>query len=95
MGICIHLVWSDVTVSDGACGVLQCTPLGGPVYCVYLGFMEPCARQGVQKLPIGSSDCPPPRKSLVKGERFLRYEGRPEHKNYTVPPNYTIAVTSH
>ena len=23
--------------------------------------------------------CPPPRKSLVKGERFIRFEGRPEH----------------
>ena len=38
----------------------------------------PCCLQGIQKLPIGSFTCPPPRKSLVKGERFLRYEGRPE-----------------
>ncbi len=39
----------------------------------------PCCLQGIQKLPIGSFTCPPPRKSLVKGERFVRSEGRPEH----------------
>ena len=36
-------------------------------------------KQGVRKIAIGSSSCPPPRKSLVKGERFVRFEGRPEH----------------
>ena len=33
------------------------------------------ARQQIQSRLIV---CPPPRKSLVKGERFIRSEGRPE-----------------
>ena len=33
------------------------------------------ARQQIQSRLI---ECPPPRKSLVKGERFIRSEGRPE-----------------
>ena len=33
------------------------------------------ARQQIQSILIV---CPPPRKSLVKGERFIRSEGRPE-----------------
>ena len=38
----------------------------------------PAERQGDEKLVYESFDCSPPRKSLVKGERFMRDEGKPE-----------------
>ena len=34
--------------------------------------------EGVQQIQCMLIICPPPRKSLVKGERFIRSEGRPE-----------------
>ena len=95
MGICICLVRFDVDCLGWCLRCAAVHPTGWASLLFYLGLMEPCAKQGVQKLPIGSSDCPPPRKSLVKGERFLRYEGRPERGNDTVPPKHTIAVTRH
>ena len=44
---------------------------------VCLVFVSPPkgARQQIQSRLV---KCPPPRKSLVKGERFIRSEGRPE-----------------
>ena len=44
-----------------------------------LNSRHPAKGRAFEKLPKGSFDCPPPRKSLVKGERFVRFEGRPEH----------------
>ena len=35
-------------------------------------------QRGLNKFRAYSLECPPPRKSLVKGERFIRSEGRPE-----------------
>ena len=44
--------------------------------CLILWWVPPRgARQQIQSRLI---ECPPPRKSLVKGERFIRSEGRPE-----------------
>ena len=40
-------------------------------------FVSPASRQGDEKLAYRLS-CSPPRKSLVKGERFVRDEGKPE-----------------
>ena len=46
-------------------------------FLYYLAIISPPkgARQQIQSRLI---ECPPPRKSLVKGERFIRSEGRPE-----------------
>ena len=38
----------------------------------------PPQRQGGKKLVYRLVECSPPRKSLVKGERFMRNEGKPE-----------------
>ena len=40
--------------------------------------MAPLLCRADKKFVICSFNCPPPRKSLVKGERFVRSEGRPE-----------------
>ena len=37
-----------------------------------------CFRKPQKKLSLDSLSCSPPRKSLVKGERFMRSEGKPE-----------------
>ena len=34
--------------------------------------------RAMKNWPIDSSTCSPPRKSLVKGDRFMRIEGKPE-----------------
>jgi len=34
--------------------------------------------QAIKKLLLDSYECSPPRKSLVKGERFFRFEREPE-----------------
>jgi len=36
------------------------------------------SEEGIQQIQCTLIVCPPPRKSLVKGERFIRSEGRPE-----------------
>ena len=43
-------------------------------------ILGPANRQGHEKLVyrLNHSDCSSPRKSLVKGERFIRAEGKPE-----------------
>ena len=38
-----------------------------------------CKGKPKNKLSQDSLSCSPPRKSLVKGERFMRFEGKPEH----------------
>ena len=43
--------------------------------CLFFVSPPKGARQQIQSRLI---ECPPPRKSLVKGERFIRSEGRPE-----------------
>ena len=40
-------------------------------------FVSPPRGAG-QQIQSRLIECPPPRKSLVKGERFIRSEGRPE-----------------
>ena len=40
-------------------------------------FVSPPKGAG-QQIQSRLIECPPPRKSLVKGERFIRSEGRPE-----------------
>ena len=39
---------------------------------------KPSKKEGNNKFRADSFECPPSRKSLVKGERFIRSEGRPE-----------------
>ena len=60
------------------------------VYCLFYLSKAPIkrARQQIQSRLIV---CPPPRKSLVKGERFIRSEGRPEWNDDECPscPLYT------
>ena len=41
-------------------------------------FLVSPREEGVQQIQCMLIICPPPRKSLVKGERFIRSEGRPE-----------------
>ena len=41
-------------------------------------FSKGLPEQATNKLFIDSLKCPPPRKSLVKGERFMRSEEKPE-----------------
>ena len=41
-------------------------------------FLVSPREEGVQQIQCILIICPPPRKSLVKGERFIRSEGRPE-----------------
>ena len=43
-----------------------------------ISLRGPAAKQGDENWSIDSLNCCPPRKSLVKGERFVRYEGKPE-----------------
>ena len=46
-------------------------------YCIIL--RKPCQQAGRKKnWSIDSFSCSPPRKSLVKGERIMRDEGKPE-----------------
>ena len=47
------------------------------VMTVSLNFVSPPRGAG-QQIQSRLIECPPPRKSLVKGERFIRSEGRPE-----------------
>ena len=41
-------------------------------------MMAPPQGRATKNWFTDSFDCSPPRKSLVKGERFVRYEGKPE-----------------
>ena len=41
-------------------------------------FVSRASRQGDEKLVYRLISCSPSRKSLVKGERFVRDEGKPE-----------------
>ena len=47
-----------------------------------VGPLRKGARKQIQSRLIV---CPPPRKSLVKGERFIRSEGRPEWNVFMWP----------
>ena len=50
--------------------------------CVFLVVQEPPQKgRATKNLFIDSYSCSPPRKSLVKGVRFIRVEGKPELKN--------------
>ena len=44
-------------------------------------FGAPPQGRAIKNWSIDSYNCFPPRKSLVKGERFVRYEGKPELTN--------------
>ena len=47
-------------------------------------FSKP-SKRGQQQIQCRLIMCPPPRKSLVKGERFIRSEGRPEWVEFLAP----------
>ena len=48
------------------------------VYICSASLDGPAVRQGEKNWSTDSFNCSPPRKSLVKGERFMRDEGKPE-----------------
>ena len=43
-----------------------------------ISLRGPPLSRAMKNWSIDSYNCSPPRKSLVKGERFVRYEGKPE-----------------
>ena len=48
----------------------------------YIWFLVSPPRGAGQQIQSRLIECPPPRKSLVKGERFIRSEGRPEWNDH-------------
>ena len=60
------------------CNVCMCSVEKCILYAVCSLVKYKPLKRGRQQIQSNLIVCPPPRKSLVKGERFIRSEGRPE-----------------
>ena len=61
--------------------------------CYHLIFVSPPRGAG-QQIQSRLIECPPPRKSLVKGERFIRSEGRPEWNDHFLSGTTSYTISS-
>ena len=68
-----------ISRSEENCVAKHCMQPMWPCACaLFLCFKVSPPKGARQQIQSRLIECPPPRKSLVKGERFIRSEGRPE-----------------